>query len=405
MASHNHMIDHGIWRNHFLTFTMASIVLLGLALRGCGAMDRLPALPTNPPAILLTFEKTKTLSIASTFGRTATFQILTDTRFHFPATYEPISLDNTNKITELLRWGVDRLISIRFSPAGQTLAEATYHGITLYGIVSDSQMRFIETYTSPTDITFSPDGKILAAGLMDHTIKLWDSSDGKMIREIDGLYDQVTCIAFSPDGKILASGSGYGQIKLWGISDGKLSGKLGVSPSFQYSDSIAFSPDGKQIALILKNGPIKLWGVPEGELMQTLELPKPMQAEDGRTFLSIAFSPDGRLLASSIVDGTIILWGISDGKIRLKMSGQDSEPYIVTFSPDSKLLAAGLFDGHIGLWNVADGKLLQLLDSHTLNVSNLSFSPDGKLLASGSWDGTVRLWGISQQTIDLQQGD
>ena len=68
-------------------------------------------------------------------------------------------------------------------------------------------------------VAFSRDGRTLASGSDDKTIKLWDPVSGQLFRTLADHGEVIYAVAFSPDGRTLASGSGDNTIKLWDVAN------------------------------------------------------------------------------------------------------------------------------------------------------------------------------------------
>jgi WD40 repeat protein/tRNA A-37 threonylcarbamoyl transferase component Bud32 len=279
----------------------------------------------------------------------------------------------------------DYVPSITFSPDGRTLASGSHDKtIKLWDVHSQ---REIATLTGHSDIVisvaFSPDGQTLASGSWDNTIKLWDVQSQGEIATLTGHSDIVYSVALSPDGRTLASGSNDYTIKLWDVqSQREIATLTGHSDPV---NSVAFSPDGGTLASGSNDCTIKLWDVQSQREIATLT---------GHSYpvCSVPFSPDGRTLASGSPDKTIKLWDVqSQGEIAT-LTGHSGYVLSVAFSPDGRTLASGSWDNTIKLWDVQSQREIATLTGHSDYVMSVAFSPDGRTLASGSLDNTIKLW-------------
>jgi WD40 repeat protein len=173
----------------------------------------------------------------------------------------------------LLGHGKGALQGLLFTPDGKFLISscADLPGkVRWWDVDSGNCLAAVDAHHGPVyALALTRDGRTLASGGIDKTIKLWDAASRTVTATLEGHHQGITRLAFSPSGKILASGDGTGRVRFWEVATGvELDSFLAHDT---WISGIAFSPDGKTLATA-RGGPltgvgepgpgeIKLWNV------------------------------------------------------------------------------------------------------------------------------------------------
>jgi Planctomycete cytochrome C/WD domain, G-beta repeat len=253
-----------------------------------------------------------------------------------------------------------RITSLAYSSDGCRLAAAASlpgrsGTVTIYRLASGLPEHGLEQTLAAhqdaiLDMTFSPDGSLLATTGYDRLIKLWDVRTGKELRTLKDHSDSVYGLAFSPDGKLLASGAADRAVKVWDVASGKRLYTLGEPTDWVYA--VAWSPDGRHLAAGGVDRSIRVWEVSAsgGRIVQSAF------AHEG-AITRLVYSTDGKTLYSLSEDRTAKAWDAAQMIERKVYPRQPESVLALAVRPDHQQLALGRYDGHLVLVDEATGKV------------------------------------------------
>jgi WD40 repeat protein len=249
---------------------------------------------------------------------------------------------------------------VAWSPDGTSIACGNPRGsIQIWDASSGEEKgRFGDRGPAITCLAFSPDGARLAAGdegvlatdleapgfhfsktIAPSAVRILDAASGREILTLAGEIRSVDGVTFSPDGRLLAAagveppakeGSQVGRVKVWDGATGRE--VLDLRGHSLPATSVAFSPDGARIATASWDETVKVWDASTGSEVFTLR---------GHTSYvwSVSFSPDGRRLVSSGGDGAVKVWDPLRG-LEVFSLAADGVVTCAALSPDGELLGA-----------------------------------------------------------------
>ena len=246
---------------------------------------------------------------------------------------------------------------------------------------------------SARDVRFSRDGKLLAAGLSDGTVRVWDVRTRKEVKTFradpNGEPSAVRGVEWSADGSCLYTTTRPGGLLAWDWREGRLRWQLPAADAAR----IRASRDGKRLAVIRSD----VWEVlildgGTGKVQTTLDKNRQLQVE------CVAFSPDGRTVATGMHGGTVYIWDAATGEYLgwLPSQGQGDVIWGIEFTPDGRHLVTASSIGPVRVWELDTKTEVFRRDRRQSSSLRVSLSADGRSMLAAQQRAPI-LWSLAAE--------
>ena len=300
--------------------------------------------------------------------------------------------------------GLDAFVfDTALSPDGSQVAVASaYTDIaSVFDVRTGDLVLELPRQVSVNSVAWSPDGRWIATGAVDSSVRVWDAATGTLEERLLGHTGVVSTVDWSPDSRRIVSGGSDGTARVWQLELHPTQGTLEVEGrqvyllAAQQSQSglfAAFSPDGQRVL----TGDVGIGGVKIWDLSIEGDAEVVNVRTDEQPPVDVAYLPDGQIVAS-YDHGSAAIWDV-DGDATKPVTtlgpaaGSDLPVFMVAASPDGELVTmARNASPVVSVWNADEGTLAFEYDVHDDVVTSFDWSADGRYLAVGAYGGSLQV--------------
>jgi WD40 repeat protein len=287
-----------------------------------------------------------------------------------------------------------------FSPDGKMLAISGYREILLTAMPEGNLIgRLPGRSMRLHSLSFTPDGKTLAAVGGDPAqsgeVQIWDVDTRKMRHSIIASTDTLFGGSISPDGKLLACGGADKSIRLYDLATGKELRKMDHHEDWVFQTT--FGVDSKRLVTVGRDRAAKLIEVETGRFVENVNLLREalnaVTRHPKRDWVAVGGAE--RIPYLYRMDRPRAMRIADDSTLIQKFERQDGPITALAISPDGARLAVGAETGDVRIYETETGNLVTRCSGHAGGIFALQFTPDSANLATGGFDGTIRVYDMT----------
>ncbi len=291
-----------------------------------------------------------------------------------------------------LRGHENEVNDVTFSPNGQILASTSDdQTLRLWSVSSGASQQVIELESTPTIVEFSPSGQMLAV-VVGNTMRLFDASSGAELRTLQAV-GHLLDIMFTADGGHIISRDSRPALYVWDATTGDMIQEKSLQG---YNDEIvdlSLDTVNNLAFAVSDDNSLHVWSLPYRSASSLLQ---------GQTaeLVAVFSGNEGQLLATSDGSETIQIWDIASGSEVDSLFARTDAVRFLLSNPDQPYLLVGGADYVVGVFDMMSGDDIAL-EGHAERLTALALSSDGRFVASSDRDGQVIVW--NRQTGDRLQ--
>lgn len=236
-------------------------------------------------------------------------------------------------------------------------------------------------------VDISDDGRLVASGGDDRSIRIWDASTGETTQVLAGHTATAWTVRFDPAANVLASGGNDNALRLWDVQTGEQLAAL--TDHTGPVRRLDFSPDGSLLVSCARE--IIIWD---------METRRPLQRFDGDNMQihAVAFSPDASLVAFVGDDRRVHVQNVNTAQESATLE-LDDVGSCIDYSPDGKSIICGTVAGNVVIWDPDTNQAHEIQQADSINVTAVAAIPGSKRFVTTGQSGMVKIWDLETRAL------